>query len=265
MLPTIPVVWGIGLSATLVVSAMACGTAGAQSIPLPRPRPFSAVMGVPSPPPKPGAVSPSPPLAAPTDAISPTAQLDAAPSACRLRLTAVLAVAPSVPPVEGPGECGASDLVRLETIVLEDAGRVAVNPPATLRCTMAEAVVGFVRAQAAELGQDLGSPLAALSNYDSYNCRSRNRIVGARTSEHGNGNALDLRGLTLGNGRFVGLTDPQVVRGFRERFRAGMCARFTTVLGPGSDGYHEDHVHLDLAERRSGYRICQWDVRDLPR
>jgi hypothetical protein len=34
------------------------------------------------------------------------------------------------------------------------------------------------------------------------------------------------------------------------------------VLGPGSDGYHEDHVHVDLAERRGGYRMCQWDVRE---
>ncbi len=34
-----------------------------------------------------------------------------------------------------------------------------------------------------------------------------------------------------------------------------------TVLGPGSDGYHEDHVHVDLAERRNNYRICEWDVR----
>ena len=37
---------------------------------------------------------------------------------------------------------------------------------------------------------------------------------------------------------------------------------FNFVLGPGSDGYHEDHVHVDLADRRSGYRVCQWDVRD---
>ena len=45
-----------------------------------------------------------------------------------------------------------------------------------------------------------------------------------------------------------------------------MCARFTTVLGPGSDWYHEDHVHLDLAERRNGYRICQWEIWDpLPK
>ena len=41
-----------------------------------------------------------------------------------------------------------------------------------------------------------------------------------------------------------------------------MCTRFMTVLGPGSDGYHEDHIHMDLAERRSAWRSCHWDVRD---
>jgi len=40
------------------------------------------------------------------------------------------------------------------------------------------------------------------------------------------------------------------------------CTRFSTVLGPGSDWYHEDHIHLDLTERRGNYRICQWDVWD---
>ena len=38
------------------------------------------------------------------------------------------------------------------------------------------------------------------------------------------------------------------------------------MLGPDSDWYHEDHIHLDLAERRNNYRICQWDVLDpLPK
>jgi Extensin-like protein C-terminus len=41
-----------------------------------------------------------------------------------------------------------------------------------------------------------------------------------------------------------------------------VCARFSTVLGPGSDGYHEDHIHLDLMERHNNYRICQWNVWD---
>jgi hypothetical protein len=225
--------------------------AAAQGVPLPRPRPFSAAIGIPGPPAKPVST-----------AVAPTKAPELSPSACRVRLTTEIAVAPSVPPIEGPGECGAPDLVRLETIVLADASRIAVSPPATLRCTMAEAVVDFVRAEAAMLAQDLGAPLRALSNYDSYDCRGRNRVVGARTSEHGKGNALDVRGLTLANGRFVELTDPRVARSFREKFRADMCARFTTVLGPGSDGYHEDHIHMDLAERRSGWRSCHWEVRD---
>ena len=41
-----------------------------------------------------------------------------------------------------------------------------------------------------------------------------------------------------------------------------VCARFSTVLGPSSDWYHEDHIHRELMERRNNYRICQWDVLD---
>jgi len=44
--------------------------------------------------------------------------------------------------------------------------------------------------------------------------------------------------------------------------KAAACNRFTTVRGPGSDGYHEDHIHMDRAERRGGYRLCQWDLHD---
>ena len=60
----------------------------------------------------------------------------------------------------------------------------------------------------------------------------------------------------------VRLTDVAVARGVRERLRASACARFMTVLGPGSDGYHEEHVHVDLAERHGGYRLCQWEIRE---
>jgi hypothetical protein len=42
--------------------------------------------------------------------------------------------------------------------------------------------------------------------------------------------------------------------------RQSACTRFTTVLGPGSDRDHETHLHVDLAERRGGYRICQWTL-----
>jgi hypothetical protein len=55
-----------------------------------------------------------------------------------------------------------------------------------------------------------------------------------------------------------------VPKDLRLGLRASACRSFTTVLGPGSDGYHEGHIHLDIAERRSGYRICEWDVREPP-
>jgi hypothetical protein len=167
-----------------------------------------------------------------------------------------------LPPIAGPGECSVPDPVRLEAVVLADHSRVAITPPAILRCTMAEAIVSWVREEAAPRALDLGSPLKTLANLASFDCRGRNRIVGAKLSEHGKGNALDIHLLKLADGKVVGLTDPQIPRDFREGLRQSVCARFMTVLGPGSDGYHEDHVHVDLAERRNGYRICAWDVRE---
>ena len=67
--------------------------------------------------------------------------------------------------------------------------------------------------------------------------------------------------------RYGRLVAPRhVPRELRENVLHSVCARFSTVLGPGSDGYHEDHIHLDLMERHSNYRICQWNVWDsLPK
>jgi len=85
-------------------------------------------------------------------------------------------------------------------------------------------------------------------------------------SEHGRANALDVRAIKLANGKSIELTDRTVSRDLRESFLHSVCARFMTVLGPGSDGYHEEHIHLDLMERRNNYRICQWNVWDpLPK
>ena len=61
-------------------------------------------------------------------------------------------------------------------------------------------------------------------------------------------------------GRSPYLPDRNVPRETRETVLHSVCVRFTTVLGPGSDGYHEDHIHLDLMERHNDYRICQWNV-----
>jgi hypothetical protein len=184
------------------------------------------------------------------------------PSACRLALTDQIAIAPTLPPITGPGACGGDDIVRLEAVVLPDKSRVPLKPAATLRCPMATAVAEWVRGDVAAIAAAGGTSVSELDNFDSFDCRGRNRVAGARMSEHGRANALDVRGIKFGNGQFVSFTDRTSARELREKFLASVCARFTTVLGPGSDGYHEDHVHLDLAERRSGYRICQWEIWD---
>jgi hypothetical protein len=226
----------------MLVLAAAPALAAAPSVPLPRPRPE--------------------PLRPTLSTEEPGAPEATAPTACRLHLTEALAIAPSMPPITGPGECGAPDVVRLEAVVLADQSRVAMAPPAILRCTMAEAIVSWVREEAAPRALTLGAPLRSIANLASFDCRGRNGISGAKLSEHGKANALDIHALKLADGKVVELTDPQVSRDFREGLRQSVCARFMTVLGPGSDGYHEEHVHVDLAERRNNYRICEWDVRD---
>jgi hypothetical protein len=184
------------------------------------------------------------------------------PSACRLALTDAIAIAPSIPDIHGAGGCGGEDLVRLEAIVLPDKRQVSVKPAAILRCAMASALADWIRTDIAPLAAGLGSAISDLDNFDSFECRGRNRIAGARLSEHGRANALDVRAFKLANGRSISLTDRTVARELRETVLHSVCARFSTVLGPGSDWYHEDHIHLDLMERRGNYRICQWNVWD---
>ena len=161
-----------------------------------------------------------------------------------------------------PAQCARFDIVRLDRIVMPDQKLVTVTPPPSLRCSMAEAVAEWVRDDVGPMAAELGAPVAAISGFDSYECRPRNNIRGATLSEHGKGNALDVGAVKLRNGATFSLTDPLVSRLFRERMRVAACARFSTVLGPGSDSYHNEHIHLDLAERSNGYRICQWNVLD---
>jgi len=144
------------------------------------------------------------------------------------------------------------DVVRLEAVVLADKSRVALTPPATLRCSFAEAIVYWVREDVVPAVRSLDAVLGSIENYVSYECRGRNGVVGAKLSEHGKANALDVASVKLGSGTVLGLTDLHVAKNFREGLRQATCARFTTVLGPGSDGQHENHIHVDLIERRNG-------------
>src|SRR6185312_4427953 len=104
-------------------------------------------------------------------------------SACRLALTEAIAIAPSIPDIHGTGGCGGEDLVRLEAIVLPDKKQVSVKPAAILRCKMATALADWIRNDIAPLAERQGSTVSDLDNFDSFECRGRNRIVGAQLSE----------------------------------------------------------------------------------
>jgi hypothetical protein len=200
-------------------------------------------------------------IAAINGAVAQSAQ-DVAPTACQMRLSSGLAVFKPLGELGGPAGCGGPDVIYLERIILPDRTEVAIEPPATLRCEMAEAITSFVRQDLAPAAAAMGSALSAVENFDSYDCRGRNRVAGAKLSEHGLANALDIRSVRLKDGRLVRPADSAAPSEFRVAMKAAVCDRFTTVLGPGSDGYHEDHIHVDRAERRGGYRICQWDLHD---
>jgi hypothetical protein len=183
------------------------------------------------------------------------------PSPCQLGLAEIAAVKP-LPPITGPGECNAADVVELDAVMLKDKQRVALTPAATLRCPMAAAMANWLRDDVAPSVAATGAALRGIENYDSFECRGRNRVPGAKISEHGKANALDVRALKLANGKAIELTDVNVDKSLREDLRKTACARFSTILGPGSDGYHEEHIHFDLIERRNNYKICEWDVLD---
>ena len=190
-----------------------------------------------------------------------TGDVTSTPTDCDQRLAAIAAIKP-LPRLIGPGACGGRDMVEVEAVLLPDNNRVVVEPPAVLNCAMAGSFAGWLHDSAAPHVATLGSRLIAVENYDSYECRPRNRMPGAELSAHAHGDAIDLHAFRLADGRRLELTDVNVDRALRVALHDTACQRFTTVLGPGADGQHEGHIHLDVIQRHSGYRICQWEVRE---
>jgi hypothetical protein len=46
-------------------------------------------------------------------------------------------------------------------------------------------------------------------------------------------------------------------QGFLRDVQAAACQQFNTVLAPGSNQYHYDHIHVDLMRRASRRVICE--------
>jgi hypothetical protein len=137
----------------------------------------------------------------------------------------------------------------------------AVAPPATLACPIVSALDRWVTDAIQPAAQRwFGSPVLEIKQISAYSCRGMNGQPGAHVSEHAFGNALDIAAFTLANGRTVTVRDgwrgmPEE-QGFLRDVEAAACEQFMTVLAPGSNSFHYDHIHVDLMRRSSGTRIC---------
>jgi hypothetical protein len=155
------------------------------------------------------------------------------------------------------GACGAAYPLRVKG--LPDA--VEVSPPATMTCPVARALARWtLDVVAAEADGAFKSRVLAVQIGTSYECRGQNRRNGAKLSEHAFADGIDVMGFALEHRRTatIGTFAPETPEArFQAAVREGACRYFTTVLGPGSDPEHATHLHLDLRDRRGGYRICQ--------
>lgn len=229
-------------------------------------RSFGRVVPLPPRPPRPRDATPPPAEdaaeeeadAAPAEAA--TADVAAATASCRAFLAGGIVAAVPAPPLPAKPGCNPSEPVQLAAVFLADGRRVDLKPAAIVTCDMAKAVADWVRGDLASGLAAAHGRLAAVQVAGAYECRPRNRQPGAPMSEHGSGNAFDVGGFELASGSVMKVAGSGL-GSFAAAMKESACRRFTTVLGPGSDGFHEDHIHVDLARRNGGYRLCRWQMK----
>lgn len=258
--------------------------AAAEAAPTPVPRPASPRSAAepsprepaPLPPPRPADLAPAAPQAAPapqtpppTPQVTPVPSPPATPQAatasdkdaqtCKILLESGAVVASPATPILGANGCGIAQPITLRAIVLPDKRQIRFAPQSVLRCDVAAALARWVSEDVAPTLAAQNLILEEVSSAEGYSCRGRNRVKGAKPSEHSYGNAVDIDAFTFAGGRRIALTSLDA-KPFVALVRASACARFATVLGPGSDAYHDTHVHLDLAARRNNASLCQWNL-----
>ena len=169
-----------------------------------------------------------------------------------------------IEPIQGENGCGVAAPYEITAV----ADKVTIKPSAIIACETAIALAGWVKAAALPYAEKLpGKPaLTGLQNASGYVCRGRNNNPEAKLSEHALGRAIDISAFLFEDGSRITIEPRQRTGNAQEAYqkavRFAACLHFTTVLGPYSDANHRDHLHLDIAARRGGYRLC--DFPDLP-
>lgn len=140
--------------------------------------------------------------------------------------------------------------------------RVSFNQSAVMNCNMVTTAAAWMENSVQPAAEDaFGQRVVAVDVPSSYACRPRNNVRGAKLSEHGMGNAIDISAFVLEDGTRVsvkqGWFGARAEKAFLRQVRGEACGPFKTVLGPGSDSHHNDHLHMDLQRHRSGGSYCR--------
>jgi hypothetical protein len=137
-----------------------------------------------------------------------------------------------------------------------------LTPAAKLACPIVSALDRWVSegVQPAALHW-FSSPVVEIKQISAYSCRSMNGAGGNGISEHAFGNALDIASFTLADGRKITVKDgwhgtPEE-QGFLHDVQLYACETFVTVLAPGYNAAHYNHIHVDLMRREPSYRPCR--------
>jgi hypothetical protein len=167
--------------------------------------------------------------------------------------------APAAPQAEslprlGPGPMPGNSIAAV--------GPVAVKPTATLACPIVSVLDHWLAESVQPAAMRwFGARVVEIKQISAYSCRGMNGNSNAHISEHAFGNALDIAAFTLADGRRIsvetgwkGMPEEQ---GFLHDVQASACREFTTVLAPGSNVYHYNHIHVDLMRRARRPIICQ--------
>lgn len=160
--------------------------------------------------------------------------------------------------------CAVNTSLKLKSVAVSSRTKARVRLPdePMLSCSFSERLSHWIGDLAAPLiAGKLAAELKAIRTGPGYECRNRNHANEGKISAHALGIAIDITSFELADGRIlaIGTQGGQQEQSAIGALRVAACGWFLTVLGPGSDAAHANHLHLDIMQHGTSerYRICQ--------
>ncbi|WP_245505535.1 extensin family protein [Rhizobium sp. BK068] len=184
---------------------------------------------------------------------------DADHAECVKELHTLGAVFKDIPRIDDGHGCGIDKPITLS----EALPGINVKPEATLRCPVAVALARWMKESvipaAAVAAKEQGN-ITTINQASSYICRLRNGAFTGKISQHARGNAIDIASFSFEKGKDIAVKprreDPTLAGAFQRTVSASGCLYFSTVLDPENDVAHETHFHMDVSQRKGGFRYC---------